>query len=36
MEKLNTKLRDIQRFAKNPWHHVGYGNDAPQCVNAII
>ncbi|CAK78955.1 unnamed protein product (macronuclear) [Paramecium tetraurelia] len=26
----------IQKYAKNPWHHVHYGNDSPKIVNAII
>ncbi|CAD8134950.1 unnamed protein product [Paramecium octaurelia] len=26
----------IQKYAKNPWHHVHYGNDSPKVVNAII
>ncbi|CAD8047330.1 unnamed protein product [Paramecium primaurelia] len=26
----------IQKYAKNPWHHVHFGNDSPKVVNAII
>lgn len=25
-----------QHFAKNPWHHVSYGKETPNFVNAII
>lgn len=26
----------IQKYAKNPWHHVHYGNKCPEYVNAVI
>jgi inorganic pyrophosphatase len=26
----------MQKFAKNPWHYVSYGTNAPEVVNAII
>lgn len=26
----------IQKYAKNPWHHVSFGKEAPSIVNAII
>ncbi|CAK83225.1 unnamed protein product (macronuclear) [Paramecium tetraurelia] len=26
----------IQKYAKNPWHHVHFGSDSPKIVNAII
>ena len=36
MESSPSKTRATQHYAKNPWHYVPYGADAPKYVNAII